>query len=172
VIWLELARRFALPLAILAAVAAGLLFAHHRGYAEAEAEWQSKWSAQAIEQAKALDTERQKAAAIRSENDRLTAKIDSQHEALQNAQANNETLRRDLAAGAVRVRFSAAVSNRDRTGTKNPAATSMDDGKTGCELDGTTAQSLVGIASDGDSAIRKLNALQDYVSDVVLKTCG
>ncbi len=153
--------------AVLAGVAG---YSYHAGSSSKQAQWdladrrrsEADSAAWRVASERTRTTEAAAASAL--------SKIDLQHEALRHAQDDNETLRRQLAAGIVRVRLAAAAD----AGSSSPSAgaASLGDGKAGCELNTETAQSLAGIAEDGDRAIRKLTALQAYVTDVVMPTCG
>lgn len=84
------------------------------------------------------------------------AELDAKHtEEMNNARAENDKLRLDLAAGTKRVR----VSVRD---CRPAEAAGMDDAASTAELDGATSAALAGIAADGDAAIRQLTALQEW----------
>lgn len=92
------------------------------------------------------------------------AAIDSKHtEEMNNARAENDKLRLDLADGTKRVR----VAVRD---CKAASTASMDDAAGTAELDGKIAADLAGIAADGDAAIRQLTALQEWAKTVTGST--
>lgn len=115
--------------------------------------------------------------ALRAKNDAMAASIeasntmqakvaelDAKHmEEMSNARAENDKLRLDLATGTKRVR----VAVRDC----RPAETaSMDDAAGTAELSGAIAESMAGIAADGDAAIRQLTALQEWAKTVTGST--
>lgn len=92
------------------------------------------------------------------------AEIDAKHtEEMNNARAENDKLRLDLAAGTKRVR----VAVRD---CRPAETTGMDDAASTAELDGKVAAALAGIAADGDAAIRQLTALQEWAKTVTGST--
>lgn len=84
----------------------------------------------------------------------------------QNAKAESDRLRDDLGTGArrlwVRVKLPGCA---DRTGGHAPAGC-VDDGTAIAELDAAFARSLLGIAVDGDRAIRKMTGLQGYADAI------
>lgn len=87
---------------------------------------------------------------------------------LDNANSENARLRDSIGSGTKRV-YVAAKCPASSGGVSNSPATAGVDNATGqAELDPAIAKSLVGIAGDGDSAIRQLTALQQYVTDVCL----
>ncbi|WP_143037166.1 lysis system i-spanin subunit Rz [Paraburkholderia tuberum] len=91
-----------------------------------------------------------------------------------NAQKTIDTLRADVRAGDVRLRVATASCTASAGGGGMPgagAAAGGTDGTGTAELDGPTADALLGITSDGDRAIRKLTAMQDYAREA-LRVCG
>ena len=101
---------------------------------------------------------------MREDMDRRVNLIDAEHfKELSNAKSENDKLRRDLAAGTKRVRV--AVSQCDPAG-----ASGVDNAAATAELDGSLAESMVGIAADGDESIRQLTALQQWAKTVTGST--
>ncbi|MGD9663797.1 MAG: lysis system i-spanin subunit Rz [Novosphingobium sp.] len=91
--------------------------------------------------------------------------LDKRHyEKFQIAQTTINRLRADVAAG--RKRLSVKVKS-PVCPKADPGTTGLDDGTTRAELDGQDAEDLIGIVIQGDRAIRQLNALQDYVEEIV-----
>ncbi|MBC8729967.1 lysis system i-spanin subunit Rz [Paraburkholderia sp. UCT2] len=91
-----------------------------------------------------------------------------------NAQKTIDTLRADVRAGDVRLRVATASCAASAGGSGVPgagAAAGGTDGTGTAELDGSAADALLGITGDGDRAIRKLTALQDYAREA-LRVCG
>jgi hypothetical protein len=91
-----------------------------------------------------------------------------------NAQKTIDTLRADVRAGDVRLRVAAASCIPSASGNGVPgvgAAAGGVDGAGAAELDGSTADALLGITGDGDRAIRKLTALQEYAREAQ-RVCG
>lgn len=80
-----------------------------------------------------------------------------------NAADETAALRRDLAAG--RVRFSAPVVCRAQPASGSAAA-AFEPAEARAELDPSVGTDLVAITSDGDDAIRDLNACIDRYNDV------
>jgi prophage endopeptidase len=95
------------------------------------------------------------------------ATIDKLQKDLKDAQTANDSLRGELATGSKRVLVRASCPASGSV--PGPAgAPSVDDGAGYAELDGQTASAMAGITGDGDISIRKLTALQKYVTDVCL----
>jgi hypothetical protein len=95
---------------------------------------------------------------------------EEQHE----ARKTMDALRTDVRSGAVRLRVAvagctAAAGGGDVSGT-GPAPGGTDGAGT-AGLDAAAAGDLLGIAGDGDAAIRKLAALQDYAREAQ-RVCG
>lgn len=109
----------------------------------------------------------EKARGFESELRTRVETIDKLQKDLKDAQTRNDSLRADLAAGSKRVlvRASCPASGSVPGPAGSPG---VDDGAGYAELDGQVASAMVGITSDGDTSIRKLNALQDYVENVCL----
>lgn len=104
----------------------------------------------------------------RNEELALQAKItelDKKHyEEFKIAQTTINQLRSDVAAG--RKRLSVKIKS-PACPKADPGTASLGDGTTRAELDGQDAEDLIGIVIQGDRAIRQLNALQDYVEEIV-----
>lgn len=66
-------------------------------------------------------------------------------------------------AGDVRLRVAAAGCSA--AGSSSTPGAGGTDGAGTAELDGPTADALLGITGDGDRAIRKLTALQEYTRE-------
>lgn len=95
------------------------------------------------------------------------ANIDAQHyQELRRAQAENNRLRADIAAGRVRLPLSAVctVENEAGAGALPGAAdaSGLDDGTVRAELHPEVAGRVVGIGGDADNCARKLTALQTW----------
>src|SRR5690606_3689124 len=80
-----------------------------------------------------------------------------------NAQKVEAQLRADVADG--KRRLSMRVTQPVCT-AKDAKTTGLDNGATRADIDGQTAQDLIGLVIEGDQAIRQLNALQDYVEAI------
>lgn len=95
------------------------------------------------------------------------AAIDKKHyEEYSNARKENAALRDRIATGADRVYI------RTTNCSSLPGATtttSVDDETGYAELNREDAANLIGIANDGDDAIRQLTALQEWVREVSTK---
>lgn len=98
---------------------------------------------------------------------RINALDAQHHKELEDAKTENDRLRDQLRAGTVRVRVPAHCPADSNTVRKAGTAASLADGARSAELDPAFAQQLAGITGDGDKAIRKLNALQEYVRAVL-----
>lgn len=106
------------------------------------------------------------ATASRRNTQRLLADLDTQHtQELANAQATNNQLRADVAAGARRLSIKATCPAVRTTA----GAARVDDAETRADIDPAAAQRVVAITNDGDDAIRALTGLQDYINRVCLK---
>lgn len=101
------------------------------------------------------------AAESRRNTQRLLADLDTQHtKALTDAQATNNQLRADVAAGARRLSIKATCPAVRATAT----TAGVDDAEARADIDPAAAQRIVAITNDGDEAIIALNGLIDYVS--------
>lgn len=74
----------------------------------------------------------------------------------QSAKSKIDQLRADVSSGAVRLSVRASCS----------ATSAGGDSETRAELDGETAQDLIGITADGDQAIIELNACIDFYNKI------
>lgn len=143
---------------ILVAISAALLYGwqeYRQGYADHETFTKLQTAIQ-------NDIARSKEQALQDQVNDLDAKHSQEY---QNAQKTIAQLRADVAAGnrrlSVRVRQPVCSA-------KDAKAPGLDDGTTRADLDGQTAQDLIGIVIQGDQAIRQLNALQDW-AEIVTK---
>ncbi|CAI8725119.1 lysis protein [Pseudomonas sp. IT-P4] len=101
----------------------------------------------------------------RRNTQRLLADLDTQHtQELANAQATNNQLRADVAAGARRLSIKATCPAVRAT----TSPTSLDDAEARADIDPAAAQRIVAITNDGDEAIIALNGLVDYVNTVCI----
>ena len=80
------------------------------------------------------------------------------------AKVKEDKLRADIADGALKLRVAVKAPQCPVSATSDPAPASGDNsGTASAELDRQTAESLIAIAAEGDTAIRKLNAcIQTY----------
>lgn len=100
------------------------------------------------------------AAESRRNTIKLLAELDTQHtQERERANQINASLRADVAAG--KRRLSVLATSCSTAGSSTAA--SLGHAEARAELDPAAAERIVAIASDGDDAIRQLNALQDYV---------
>ena len=141
---------------VLLSVAAALLYGwqqYHQGYADHEtfAKLQT-----AIQNDIARATEQAWQEKVNEMDDRLT-------EENRNAQKIEAQLRADVAAG---IRRLSVRVKQPVCAAKDAKATGVDNGTTRADIDGQTAQDLIGIVIEGDQAIRQLNALQDWAEIV------
>jgi prophage endopeptidase len=163
-------RAAVLALACLAAGAAGF------GLAWAAQGWRADAAISKLEKQHATErktlsdaatTAAEQAARQQAEwQDRLAA-LDEQHsKELSDAKSQIDGLRAELRTGARRVFVRAQCPADPGRPAATPGAARVDDAASRAELDPAFADALAGIASDGDSAIRQLSALQDYVRKV------
>ncbi|MBM5575848.1 lysis system i-spanin subunit Rz [Deefgea sp. CFH1-16] len=95
---------------------------------------------------------------------RIAALDQNYQQELNHAQTENDRLRRDIRTGLIRL----SVKSAKPAGIAiNSATASNTDAAAICELDATTADDLISITSDGDTAIRQLSALQGYISTIL-----
>lgn len=95
------------------------------------------------------------------------AELDQKHfRELSDASSKIDLLRTELDDGSKRVFIDAKCPADSGTGSHAPKPSSVGNGAPRAELNPKIARALVGITSDGDKAIRKLNTLQDYIQQV------
>lgn len=95
------------------------------------------------------------------------AELDQKHfRELSDANSKIDLLRTELDDGSKRVFIDAQCPADSGRGGQAASPTSVGHGAPRAELNPKIARSLVGITSDGDKAIRKLNTLQDYIQQV------
>lgn len=126
--------------------------------------WQ-KIQGQATELDTATDTitRLEAAAKSRKNTQRLLLELDTKHtQELTHAQKTNADLRAAVAAGQRRLSI-AARCPAVRTAT---STTGLDDGATRADIDPAAAERVVAITIEGDTAIRQLIGLQDYITQV------
>jgi prophage endopeptidase len=134
-------------LLLIGALVAGFLAGHHQAEIEQEAA-----HVQALEQAQEREHE-----LILAVND-ISAKY---LKAQEDAETRKNTVTAGIRSGAVRLSIPTAAC-----GGESAATASGNRAKARTELDRQTAESLVSIASDGDRAIRQLNACIDAYNKV------
>jgi len=97
-----------------------------------------------------------------------TLAIDTKYqEELNNAQTEINILRRAVRDGSVRLSVKSAKPSS--LGAYDSSAASGIDADARCELDQATADDLISITADGDTAIQQLTALQGYVNSIFEK---
>lgn len=107
----------------------------------------------------------EKARADALEEQKRLATIDKKHyEEYSNAQRENANLRARIAAGGDRVYIRTKTNCACLPGAAT--APGVDDAAGYAELDPADAANLIGIAADGDAAIRQLTALREWVREV------
>ena len=89
----------------------------------------------------------------------LTSKYEGM---ITNAQAQIDDRNKHIADGSLRLSVPAAPVHRSNVSDTYTSA-STTDAATRCDIDPAAAQRLVDITDEGDSAIRQLNALEEYV---------
>lgn len=106
----------------------------------------------------------QAAATTKASNDKYLYLVVSDYEKrLQVAQKNVDVWRRGVDGGTIRLSIPAANNQVCAAAAVGKAdATATIGNQARCELDPTTANTLIGIAQDGDRAIQQLNAILDF----------
>jgi hypothetical protein len=106
----------------------------------------------------------QAAATTKASNDKYLYLVVSDYEKrLQVAQKNVDVWRRSVDSGTVRMSIPAAADQVcTNTSMGKADVTPTIGNQARCQLDATTANTLIGIAQDGDRAIEQLNALLDF----------
>lgn len=94
------------------------------------------------------------------QRDKIEALDASWQEKINNAKIENDKLRADVISGAKRLRIAAHCTK------SNSATASMDNAGETAELSSADAAALLGIVTDGDTAIRQLTACQDYIKAI------
>lgn len=131
----------------LAMVITAYFYGHHEAYVE-----------QAAEVARLNAIQHEKEQDMKQAADDQAASLKKANE---NAKAQITKLQSDLASGELRL----SIATRSVSSSQN-AASAARDTETRTELDPEASQSLVSIAADGDSAIRKLNTCVDLYNQV------
>ena len=126
-------------------------------YKGKDAEYQRQQIEIATLNAKARETEQAMAKVAQSYGDTL-------RKANNAARVKEDKLRADIAAGERKLFIPVKPPQCPISATSDPAPASGDNsGTASAELDRSTAESLIAIAAEGDTAIRKLNAcIQTY----------
>lgn len=88
---------------------------------------------------------------------------------MDDARTENDRLRGELADGSKRVFIDAKCPDGGGGGGAAPGTAGLGNGAARAELNPKVARALVGITGDGDKAIRKLTALQEYIIQVCTK---
>lgn len=115
--------------------------------------------------AAALEAQRKQAAWQKS-----LAELDQKHfKELSDANSKIDVLRTELDDGSKRVFIDAQCPANSSGGGQAAIPASVGNGAARAELNPKIARALVGIAGDGDKAIRKLSTLQDYIQQVCTK---
>ena len=93
------------------------------------------------------------------------SEIDKQeYEKLTNAQENLKRLNTDLSSSNLRLSVKAKCPANSSGVPGSNSATSLDDAEVRAELSQKDAEAILGIASDGDDAIIRHNALIDWIN--------
>lgn len=93
------------------------------------------------------------------------AEIDKrEYEKLTNAQENLKRLNADLSSSNLRLSVKAKCPANSSSVPGSISATSLDDAEVRAELSQKDAGAILGIASDGDDAIIRHNALIDWIN--------
>lgn len=104
---------------------------------------------------------------IKTEYDRKSkegADIDKrEYEKLTNAQENLKRLNADLSSSNLRLSVKAKCPANSSSVSGSSSTTSLDDAEVRAELSQKDAGAILGIASDGDDAIIRNNALIDWI---------
>lgn len=159
--------RFLLIVAVAFVLTYALRMAYQHGVDTGQATVQLQWDADREERAQAAN---RSLIALQNRSDRLADQLHDQettlHQEKTHAQAEMDRLRASVRAGSVRLFVpteGAACPGSPAPEGASPAGGSA---KARAELDPATADALVAITSDGDSAIRDLNACIDRYNTV------
>lgn len=87
-----------------------------------------------------------------------------EYEKLTNAQENLKRLNADLSSSNLRLSVKAKCPANSASVPSSSSTTSMDDAEVRAELSQKDAGTILGIASDGDDAIIRHNALIDWIN--------
>ncbi|QZA80174.1 lysis system i-spanin subunit Rz [Deefgea piscis] len=148
---------------VLLAAMSGL--AYRQGYQFADKAWQLKDAIRitADDKAKRQASELKQQQA-RQQANQIAALDAAYQQEIDHAKNENERLRRDIRAGAIRLYAKStspaglAISSTAASGA-NAAAI--------CELDPATADDIISITNDGDAAIEQLSGLQAYIKTLL-----
>lgn len=137
-------------------------WAYYRGEAHTKAAYEMRLEEMRTASAKALaDAER----AARDNESAATAELAAQStkhvEEARHAQAEIDRLRADLRASHIRLSIPVANCNAGSASSTDSAAAGGSGAEARAELMPETAADLVGVAADGDAAVRQLNRLID-----------
>ncbi|WP_143135176.1 lysis system i-spanin subunit Rz [Burkholderia ubonensis] len=113
---------------------------------------------------------------LMAERERLASTIVGLQDKFRKEEANANqainTLRADVRAGDVRLRVAVAQCTAGASGVSEAgAAAGGVDGVGVVQLDRSVADALLNIAGDGDRAVRKVAALQEYAR-IAMQSCG
>lgn len=112
----------------------------------------------------------QQALARQIELSRQIAAIDAAHtEEIERAKIENDRLRGDVLSGARRLSVVAKCPAGSRGVSAGAASSGVDHAATRAELDSAAAGRIIGITSDGDTAIMQLTACQEFIKAVTQK---
>jgi prophage endopeptidase len=128
---------------------------HYKGYGKSEAE-------QAAAIVEANLQARQVEQVMTTKLNETTAKLRKENDA---AKSQINTLRSDVASGAVRL----SIATQASVHTPSDTAPASGNQQARAELDPKAANALISIAADGDEAIRKLNSCIDSYNQVRIK---
>lgn len=159
--------RLLLVMALAAVLAYALRVAYQHGVNTGQASVQLQWDADRDARTKAANRDLQ--ALLNHTNvlaDKLQAQETTSHQEKTHAQAEMDRLRAAVRAGTVRLFIPTAGAACPGSPAPEGASPSGGSAKARTELDPATADALVGITSDGDSAIRDLNACIDRYNSV------
>jgi len=139
-------------LVCLAAIVTSYFIGHHKGFAERDLDLQ-------VEIGKRNEAEREKEVQHTAKINDLATQLAQEKS---NAKTANDKYRAAVRAGTERL----YVNVRPVQTSPSAAPATGDRNETRAELDPTTAEELVGIANDGDDAIRQLNACIDAYNEL------
>lgn len=159
---LKLRLWIALALALVAAYIAG----DRTRAAADQREWQTRETHIAAETAERLATATEQVRLTERAMSVRLATVETQHvKEMEHARSENARLVADIRARRLRLFVSARPAG-DAAGRADPAVTGGNRGKARTELDPALAEALVGIAAEGDAAIRQLNACVNAYQEV------
>lgn len=155
----------ALGATLAAAVATHFLDANYYGGVIAQQQAEASQAAKAVSDA-AANAAAANLKTLQDQLDKTNADSEKAYQELLDVQANYTVLQNSVAAGTVRLSIPAYCPSRARGLSDASEAGGLVHDTDRVQLDPATAQSLVAITTDGDQAITKLKACQQFILDI------